>query len=474
MKRPAWKTFAWLALAPLAAFADVRGDYVQQWPLTLAREDAGAYRVALDEEVYRQVQSHALKDLDVIDADGVAVASALFGAKAPSAQPARAQAVPWFPLQVGAGGDARELRDLSLVVERDADGAVRGISAAVSLHGETSVATQNPTWLIDLSRIREPVAALVFDWSPPDAPLDLSYRLEASDDLRDWRVLDAQVRLVDLNNREYRLQHKRVAVGRPARYLRLVPLRKAAAPEIRSVRAELAAVPGAVDWHWVELAGERLGDPAGGDAFHFDTGGRFPAEVVDVVLPGNAAVGWTLQSRDSASPQKNGPLMNPDAAWRTHAHWVSYRLSDPGGELRSPAQVLPRAPVRDRYWTLRADRAIAGPPPKLRLGYRPEALVFLAQGTPPYTLVAGSRRAQRADAPLPQLMEAQRKQHGESWQPPEATLGPMRLLAGKTALQPKPPQRDWKNWLLWGLLVAGALLVAGLAFSLLKGSRAPQ
>ncbi|MCW5581409.1 MAG: DUF3999 family protein, partial [Luteimonas sp.] len=41
-------------------------------------------------------------------------------------------------------------------------------------------------------------------------------------------------------------------------------------------------------------------------------------------------------------------------------------------------------------------------------------------------------------------------------------------LAGESALQPAPQPRDWRSWLLWGLLVAGALLVAGFAFSLLR------
>ena len=106
--------------------------------------------------------------------------------------------------------------------------------------------------------------------------------------------------------------------------------------------------------------------------------------------------------------------------------------------------------------------------PMLRLGYRPEVVVFLAQGKAPYALVAGSARARRADAPLPQLVDALRTQRGQDWQPADATLGPMQALAGNAALTPAPVERDWKAWLLWALLVGGALIVAGFAFSLLK------
>ena len=81
----------------------------------------------------------------------------------------------------------------------------------------------------------------------------------------------------------------------------------------------------------------------------------------------------------------------------------------------------------------------------------------------------GSARAQRADAPLPQLVDALRAQRGQDWQPATATLGKGEPLAdARTALTPEPVERDWKAWLLWALLVGGALIVAGFAFSLLK------
>jgi hypothetical protein len=83
-------------------------------------------------------------------------------------------------------------------------------------------------------------------------------------------------------------------------------------------------------------------------------------------------------------------------------------------------------------------------------------------------LAAGSAQATRADAPLPQLIDSLRAQRGRDWQPASATLGAMQTLAGERALAPK---RDWTSWLLWSLLVAGAVVVAGFAISLLHGRR---
>lgn len=99
--------------------------------------------------------------------------------------------------------------------------------------------------------------------------------------------------------------------------------------------------------------------------------------------------------------------------------------------------------------------------------------MFLAQGQPPYALVAGSARAQRTDAPLGAMLQALRRERGARWQPAQARLAAQaQPLAGDAALQPAAAPRDWKRWLLWGLLVGGALLVGGFAVSLLRSASA--
>ena len=94
--------------------------------------------------------------------------------------------------------------------------------------------------------------------------------------------------------------------------------------------------------------------------------------------------------------------------------------------------------------------------------------VFLAQGEPPYALAAGSANAVRAEAPIPALVDALRKQRGPGWQPAPAYLAEAaEELSGDRALQ-RQRTVDWKSLLLWGLLVGGAVLVAALGLSLLR------
>src|SRR5690606_27249144 len=290
------------------------------------------------------------------------------------------------------------------------------------------------------------------------------YRLEGSRDLRGWRVLERQVRLIDLANGDHRIERNRIALDTDLRYLRLVPLQASGAPALKALRAE--RVPRATDgdWRWVELESEPAPE---GEGIVYMAQGRFPVERVDVRMPGNAAVTWTLDSRDADDALRG----EAQARWRLRASgWTAWRTVDAGRVTRSPPLAL-GAVANDREWRLRADAPTAGAPgpgPRLSLGYRPGSVVFLAQGRAPYALLAGSARAARNDAPLAPMLATLRRQHGDAWQPAAATLGAGSVLAGDAALVPAPVSRDWKTWLLWGLLVGGTLLVAALAVSLLR------
>ena len=449
MKR--FALFTLCALLPLAAFTGIRDEYAQQWPLTLASDQAGAYRVVLDQSVYRQLQSPSLDDLDVVNAQGVAVAASLFDPDQPLAQAASRVAVPWFALP-----DSRNLQtqDIASISEIATDGSLRRVTLQP---GSDSGA--GAEYLIDTSALEGAVQALQLGWADADAPLDSAYRVLASDDLRRWRTVQEEGRLVQLQNNGQRVLRNRIELEPiTAKYLRLVPHAGTARPlQISSVLAELAPAPGEQAWQWQEVQGTRVLAADGSAAFEYAINGRFPFERADVLLPGNAGNEWMLQSRDAA-----------DTDWRTAAApWVAFQLEGSAGPSRSPAQTL-RGLNRDHFWRLQSRSGPDEVAPTLRLGYRPEVVVFLAQGQAPFALVAGSGRAARADAPLPQLVDALRAQRGHEWQPGTATLGAMQPLAGAAALTPEPVPRDWKAWLLWALLIGGALIVAGFALSLLK------
>ncbi|WP_434027361.1 DUF3999 domain-containing protein [[Pseudomonas] boreopolis] len=434
------KRLGWLLLVPLAAWADVRGDYVRQWPLQLDDPDAGAYRVALTGPVYRTVRQATLADLQPLDMAGNPLPSALLPADAPSQAP-RLRALPLFALPpVPAGGG-----ELQVIAERDASGAVRRIETRTGQAAREGL----PAWLLDASALREPLQAIRLDW-PAQQRLQAELRIEGSDDLNTWHLLDPHATLVELDNGSERLRQRRIPLDTRSRYLRITAL-SPQAPALTAAEAELAPEHRSAPLQWLTLGGRSR---EGG--FEFEMDGRFPISRADVASDGNDAVEWRLQSRDAR-----------DGTWITRAGpWLAYRVGAGAGG-RSEPQVL--ATTRDRYWRLvPAAGTTVSTPPRLRLGWQPEALVFVARGQAPYALAAGSTRAFRSDAPLQPLLDGLRRERGPQWQPARAAVGePARELAGDAALA---PVRDWKTWILWGLLVLGALVVGGFALSLLRRS----
>lgn len=448
-----------LLLLPALAIAAPRDDYAQQWPLRLSSADAGAYRVVLDDTVYRQARQPGLRDVDVIDGTGNPVPAAIYRPDGNDTGPTTRVSLPWFALPARSRNGTQ---DWQLISEVEADGRLRRVEAR-GLGRGASVGPQTAL-LIDASTVRTPIRALELDWAPGTA-LDATYRVEISDDLEHWRDVAANGRLVDLQQGGRRLLQRRIAfdtAGLRARYLRLSPANPDAVAPIRAVAAELGATANPAPLRWRQLQGRRLAAQDGKDKgarFEFELDGRYPVQRIDVVLPGNYAVRWTLESRDQA-----------DAPWQLRLDtWTAFRV---GADGRSSSRPL-SARTDDRYWRLRADGAVPAEP-TLRLGYQPESVVFIAQGAPPYVLVAGSARTVRDDLPLPQAMLALQAGRGADWRPAEATLGPMAALAGEAALQAPEPERNWRTWLLWAVLVIGALVVAGFAFSLLRSAPPPQ
>lgn len=327
-------------------------DYARQWPV-VTTAPAPAYSVELAPDVYATVQDASLRDLDVLDADGNRVPVELVAA--PAGHATRRTALPWYRLPVpGEGVDT----DWRVIAEVDADGRLRGLrSAAIDASRPVT------TLLIDAATLTRRPLALELTWaSGPD--FDAGYRAEGSVDFDRWYPLGGG-RLVDVHEAGRRFQRRRIDLsmdGTAPRFLRLVPDDpRQPLPALVRVEALWNATPPPAP-HWRVLAPRAIGD--GSVEFRLD--GRFPVRWLDLETDGNDVATWRLQSRD-----------RPEARWVDRVpHWVVYRM----GDGRSRARVLER-PVRDRFWRL-VPQARGGRP-RLRLGYEPERLVFVAAGRPP-------------------------------------------------------------------------------------------
>jgi len=450
----------WLFGLGLCASAGVHatGDFAWQWPLELSEPDAGVHEITLNEEVYRAAFWRDLRDVRVLDADGRVVDSARYSAPEVITHTETLE-LPWFPLPAETRADT----DLALVVQRDASGRV----SAIRETGTTTANAADPAWLVDLGEHAGQVHTLRVEWSDPEAHFDLGYRVETSADLHHWRVLESEVRLVQLQHaqRELRRNAFPLSTGTQQRYLRLVPLQASGVPGLKALHGDVNHTAAHDDWRWLDLSVQSRGE----EGFEYHTSGFFPVQRLDVSLPANSSVIWRVSNHD---PGSAGEDIWP---WRVQvARWETRHVQMAGQAQRSPPLELRPGADSKRHWRL---HPVTGPlppvAPVLRLGWRPGRLVFLAQGRAPYHLVAGNARAEddlahgvgvialRGDA------IANRK----PWQPGEARLGERQLRAGGDAYQLPTVPRDWKTWILWAVLILGSAVVGWFALSVLRGAK---
>src|SRR5690606_23727662 len=192
-----------LALLARGAPAPPADDDAMQRPRTPADEGAGGLAGVLDDAVYRQARSAALRDVDVLNADGVPVPAQLMRTGDGGRAEAPRVPVRWFVLPRAAdvqGG-------WSMAVERGADGSVLRVQAGAS----GAPASDGPVaWLVDASSVDASIEALHLDWAAGEEGIDRAYRIEVSDDLREWRPLQSQAQLIDLSRDDERLLQSRV------------------------------------------------------------------------------------------------------------------------------------------------------------------------------------------------------------------------------------------------------------------------
>ena len=451
------------------------GDFAFQWPLE-ARGDSAAWQFALTPEVHAALTDPALRDFEVFNAAGQPVPVARLDAGAGLLAPGVVNVtLPTYRVPRDPAAPATVADDLRMRFEVDGQGRLRRLEVAPA--PSTAPAGAPP--------VAGNVAAPVFDvlvdadvgrraGTPPAtvyrldvqwaSTQDLNTRItiDGSDDLATWQPVLPAAALLRLRQGGPALERRRIELPATAwRFLRLRVVEGDALPASLVVQG-LRGRAGQGDAPERALKAALDGDEPNA----FQSGGHFYTYTLPASLP-VAAV--EVQLADDNSTASLVVDARQGDAWVPVAQPLAFRLRQGALALQNEAQVLD-APVTAREWRLRAPTKLATPP-ALVVHYRPHRYVFLAQGAGPYTLAAGSRTAQRVDMPVSQALRPLQARLGADWMPPLATLGPRREAAGSAAYaEPRTPV-DWRGWLLWGLLVGGAVVVLAFGVNLLRVRR---
>lgn len=451
-KRRAWPLLC--LLIPFAAGAVTPADYAYRFTLNTPGSSA-AWRVELTPAVYAASRRDAnLRDLVVVNAQGQQVPFAPLPEAPPRPRPFSMQAT-LLPLPASSTNSGAGVR-----VHRNSHGDI------VIEQPSTPVASGRPSqWLLDAHRR---VALDRIDIDPAALPADARFHLsvQASDDLQSWSERGQGSDIVSVKRGVEAVEQHTITLsgGAPARYFRLslrpddvAPWNSAQTPRVELRGSYSDPLERIAARHWLTLSAAPASAASGGGVnYDYALPAALPLEAARIALAGdNTVARFSLLDHDGGSE-------------RMLAMITAVRIEADEGDDPSTAF----ATVRVQHLRLHTDTPLSRPP-SLRVAWQPDVFVFLAEGDGPYSLLAGSYVARRGDYPVDAALERIRPRGaaGTPWQPPLAMLGGVSDAAGASALlAPKTPY-DWSRPLLWLVLIGGALLVAGMAWSLLRQAR---
>lgn len=463
----------WLALSIKMITADAASnigapaDFAEGMHVTPAGDTAVQY-FEVPYSVYEGITREDRSDIAVFDAGGRPVPWMIRQAQAVSRTEATHD-LPMFPLYTA---DNKTLKDLSLKIERKADGTLVGIQAVGSSQSTTS--PQKIAYLFDLQPVGENVdgrlGKLVFDWSNPATDAIWHVNLEGSGDLENWETLAFGAVLARLNYAGQTLFRNTVTVLPFAdiKYLRMSWPVGQTPPDLTKVTAKFQNRKTNAEWRFRSfklIPVEGVDDKAtmGGGlppslavGYTFSTGGFVPVEKLLFELPkGNSLYKGKLYSR-----------VDERRDWTLRGEFLQYRLRTQDALLVNDEQAIPL--TTDPQWLIAFDEPRMGgdvQPSGLRIGWKAEYLHFLALGETPYTLAYGNASADfsaYASDTLKQL-SAQQDARGQA-----AKLSEPFMLGGdQKRLPPKKPL-PWRTFLLWFVLLAGVAVMTWMVLNLYR------
>ncbi len=442
---------ALMAALPLLAQAQENpGDYARQVPLTLSGEGPW-YRLELPMALHLAARYADLRDLRVFNAEGQAQAYALTLGSARQSETHNDTAVKWFPLR----GPLNAEQAPGVRVQRSTSGTLVEVLPE-SAHGANEQVLRG--WLLDTSAIDAPLHKLTLDWASEGDGFQ-RFSIEASDDLQQWRAWnDGQI--ARLSFADERIDQREVALpGQSARYLRLLWSSPRQAPQLLSARVHSATsdmLPAPLTWS-EDLPPSSVKD------------GQYTWEL-PLALP-LQRVRVELAQANTLAPVSLAGRYEDRVQWQPLARGLLYRLPRDGKEVLHDELELYGAPVQQlRLQVDERGGGLGSEAPSIRVGIRSTQVVFLARGTPPYTLAIGNPTGKAASLPLSTLIPGYDDKRLASLGIAHAVETPLIETGAASAEQAQ--RFDWKRLGLWAVLLIGVGLLVLMALSLLRNKPA--
>ncbi|MES2553283.1 MAG: DUF3999 domain-containing protein [Pseudomonadota bacterium] len=438
------------------------------------------YRSDIPLEVYRSTRQDTLGDITIRNAANERVPHVLLEQSLvhpPAAATDNTLKLPLFALPADAlhhttasrikEVDTKEvdIEQLRIQLEKNSGKTTVSIS-----QGTANTPGSNSLYLLDAGEKHEPISKLTLDWTQAGASM-LAMQVLASEDLNTWSAVGRGILLRTANEAGSILQNT-IILDTPskARYLQLRSGDTAQAFTLTSAEAHFSTLLNEQARSlWQPLKDARREDDAksGLTTVEFEASGRFPAEFLRINLADDNTIATVrISVRNKA-----------DAPWRNITSASLYRMTERGANGQANTLTNPDItiyPTVARYWQLQFNQAtgsIGASSPGLTLGWPVQTLVWNARGSGPFSLQTGTASTVNhvtIESLIPGFKPEKLRQL------PIAVITPDKSAGNAST----PPVSTWesadpvdkKRWWLWGGLVLGVLILAGMALSLLRSA----
>ena len=460
--------------ASWAADAANAQSYALRIPV-LAAPDASLQRLVLPASAMVKLQTTGYNDIRIFNAQGQAVPMALTAlalARQADNQEVVLKASPILGASNaldGSSGGVSSLEGLSLRIEEQQGKRVVQINTANA--GATGIKPAQTVFgaLLDARAISTPVVAMALDVDLPNAQ-PITFRVQASKDLKVWRPLadtvlyraDGAAGSADLGSAKLELNfadikdcYLRITWSDAAGQLAPVTLRGATLTTSRatSIKPRVTAT--------MALAESALTSP---HELSFSLPFAAPVAALKIRPQGvNVLIPVRVLGRNASGQ-----------AWTYLGSTVLYNMMVAGKLQSSGALELPGTSFREMK--IEADKKTPGFSglPEIMLEFGSVQVVFLTSGPGPFTLAVGLANAASAYLPIQSLMPGYQNAQ-ENTLPLARTDEAAAVATGvMVPAQITSDRPSTRSLVLWGVLLAGALVLGLMAWTLLRQTKKPS
>ena len=438
------------AFWPYASYAVDKTDFAYGYSLEVDG-DGAIYTLELTEKIYQGLTRSDRGDLRIFNSRGETVPHYIRRLENRVREQQPDKELKLFPLYKSKSS-LQSNGDLNVRITTNEKGAIIDMN-----YGKQEPADRVLNgYLLDASEYEQVFSEMEFGWVETHPDFVVRINLEASNDLNNWqRIVSGHV-LSHLHYAGHKLARNEVEfAGKKYRYFR-INWQGEAPIELSSVKARSPVSYSEQPRQWSNYEVKQQDETQ--NAYYFYTGSVLPADRLQIKnLQRNTLARVSIESaRDIKGP------------WFMRYSGIIYDLQYENERVSTAPIHLPY--TTDTHWRIQVvdTEGRLGDAPQLSLGWLPEQLLFVAQGEAPYTLAYGSARVKRQSTPLPQLMfnEDELRQQGKLIK--SAQLGSVVQLGDKSRLQPPRPAVDWKQYILWIVLVLGVIVLAIMVLRLYR------